>query len=168
MKSLRQFWRANFLPVEFAVALLLGLAFVIWSEILGGKGCLSYILTNNRAAIYGALASIFGSLLGFAITAVSIVLGFSQLDILAVVRNSVHYSTLWKIYISAMRVLAFATIVSLVGLVGDKDAAPHFWALYLAAVMALLAIVRVARCIWVLEKVIALVTAPPKERIGGA
>ena len=97
MSFLPQWWRTHFLHVELGLALVCSATFVTWSQ-LGGGVIVEETLNGNRGAVYGALASIFGSLLGFAITAVSIVLGFSTTERLAVVRESKHYQTLWTVF----------------------------------------------------------------------
>lgn len=59
--------------------------------------------------MYGTLASIFGALLGFVITAISIVFGFSSMAQVDVVRGSRHYQTLWRIFLQTTWVMAAAT-----------------------------------------------------------
>jgi hypothetical protein len=143
--------------------LLVAALFALWSERWSGSTIIDKTLDGNRAAVYGALASILGSLLGFVITAVSIVLGFSASEKLSVIRDSIHYPTLWRVYISAIRALAFATIVCIVALVLDRDKQINHSIMYLAAFGCILATARVARCVWVLENIIKLVSQPSKH-----
>lgn len=166
MKVLPKWWRANFLHAEFGVALLCGLIFVIWAQVCGGGALIQETLNGNRGAVYGALASIFGSLLGFAITAVSIVLGFSTTERLAVVRESRHYPTLWKVFTATIRTLGLATVVALLGLILDRDGSPMKWVLYFTVFTMILAALRLSRCVWILENVIELVTGHSKARSG--
>jgi MFS family permease len=166
MRILPQWWRTHFLRAEFVVAALLALGFMVWGEYSGGAALVDATLKGNRGAVYGALASIFGSLLGFAMTAVSIVLGFSMSERLAVVRESRHYPTLWRVFLSGIKALGVATIVALIGLVFDRDSAPFRWVLYGCVMTAILAFLRLARCIWVLENIVSLVASPPKAPSG--
>lgn len=166
MKLLRKWWRANFLHAELGLAVVCGLAFVIWAQVCGGGTVIEETLKGNRGAVYGALSSIFGSLLGFAITAVSIVLGFSTTDRLAVVRESKHYPTLWKVFTATIRTLGLATVVALLGLILDRDNSPTKAVLYLTVFASLLGALRLGRCVWVLENVITLVTGNSKARSG--
>ena len=94
------------------------------------------ILDGNRSAIYSALAPVFGALLGFVLTAVSLVLGFSAMEQLAIVRGSPHYETLYKIYLQATWLLALATHVALAGLILDRDAGPVNAILYATVLQA--------------------------------
>ena len=160
MKLVPQWWRTHFLIVELALAILLALAFFWWSHWHKGWAIIDATLDGNRAAVYGAMASIFGSLLGFVITAVSIVLGFSTFDRLAIVRTSEHYSDLWRIFTASIRCLALATIISLLGLIYDRDKAPCHTLMYLTVYAVVLATFRLGRCIWILEQIISLVSPP--------
>lgn len=168
MRLLPLVWRRYFLQVELGLSVVLTLGFVLWVERYHGLHIVTQILGGNRAAVYGALASIFGALLGFVITTVSIVIGFSTNERLAVVRESRQYNTLWDVFKSTTRVLGFATAAALVGLLMDRDNNPMRLVLYLVVFTVILSILRIARCIWVLENIIALVTSPSKARVGGS
>ncbi len=163
MNRILQWHRVHFLWVEFGWSLLLATAIGVWSERWNGKAIIDATLDGNWSTVYAALATISGSLLGFVITAASIVLGFSVSEKLAIVRESKHYPTLWHVFIAAIRALAFSTIVCIVTLVLDRDKRMIHWVMYLAAFGCILAAARVARCVWVLENIIKLV-AQPSER----
>ncbi len=156
-----QWWRTRFLAAELGLALLMALGLATWCEHTG-RVVLDRLLDGNRAAVYGALAAIFGSLLGFVLTSLSIVLGFSGSDALAVVRRSPHYPTLWAVFSAANKALGFATLVALAALFADRDNHPIHVISYLAFFAAVLSAFRLARCIWVLERVVRLVAAQSK------
>lgn len=121
-------------------------------------------MAERRGLIYGTFAAIFGSLLGFAIAAESIVLGLSGSEHLRIVRESRHYSTLWQVFRWTIRTLALATVAALVALILDRDKAPRTVCLYLSTFFGLLAAVQLARTIWVLEQVVKVVSiAKPKR-----
>jgi hypothetical protein len=157
-------WKRHFLAAEGVLAILLSICFAVWFWRFDGMGSASTVLKDNRATLYGTIASIFGSLLGFVITATSIVLGFSASDRLAVVRESAYYPMLWKTFSATIRALAFATVVALLCLLVDRDSAPVPWLVVLLVLVTLLAVLRVARTIWVLEQIIMLVTKTPNKR----
>jgi len=148
--------------MELALAIVLSLLFLIWSEIVNAGSFIQTVFAGNRVALYGALVALFGSLLGFSITAVSIVLGYANSDKLEIVRESAHYADLWNTFKSAIKVLAFATVTSLIGLILDRDNLPNNLLLYLNIFSSILAFLRIGRCIWVLENIIAIVTKPRK------
>lgn len=152
-----KFWAKHFLWCEMLAAFALFAAFVHWDRDCGAA-VVDSVLKSNRSAVYGALASVFGTLLGFVVTAVAILLSFVATDTFALLRQSSHYQTLWRTYTSAIRILAFSTVAAIVALVADTEDSPARWALYGAVLCILLALVRIARCLWILEKVIAIVT----------
>jgi hypothetical protein len=145
------------------MALLLTVGLLVWFRCYGGAASIESVLEGNRSALYGTAASIFGSLLGFAITATSIVLGFSSSDRLAVLRGSAHYPTLWRIFSATIRALAFATVIALVCLIWDRDSEPASWLTIFLFFGVLLAVFRIGRTIWALEQIIALVTTPSSK-----
>ena len=157
MMLLPGWWRKHFLHVEFALCSLITVAFMVWHG-SGGAVCLESFLKSNRAPIYGTLATIFGTLLGFIITAASIVLGFSGSGRMQVVRQSRHYPMLWKVFFSATRALGLATLVALVALIFDRDSNPISWLMFALFFCSMLVFFRVARAIWVLENVIKVVS----------
>jgi hypothetical protein len=167
MKKLRTLWGQHFLLLELIVSVFAGALFVWWFIRHGGQDLVDSTLDGNRAAVYGALAGIFGSLLGFVITAASIVLGLSGSERLAIIRESDHYETLWKVFMSATRALAIATVASLTALVIDRDKRPCRVVLFVEVLFVILAVFRLARCVWALENVINLVAKPKKKSGNG-
>ncbi len=158
MKKIVVFWDAHFLPSELILAGLLALCFGTWSEFVNNGEFVERFFSGSREVLYGALAALFGSLLGFAITAVSIILGYAANEKLEIVRESKHYVALWNTFNSAIRVLAMSTVFALVGLVADKDQSPINLLLYFNLFLVLLSFFRIARCVWILEYVIAIVS----------
>ncbi|HEY7974694.1 MAG TPA: hypothetical protein VID72_05075, partial [Ktedonobacterales bacterium] len=142
MSAVSRWWKIHFLEAELGLALLLAAGFALWDLGLGGERAVNALLAGNRAAIYGTLASICGSLLGFTIAAISIILGYASSERLAIVRDSKHYATLWRVFVAAMRGLALATLVALAGLIVDRDAAPVPLVLCLCVGALMLAILR--------------------------
>jgi hypothetical protein len=153
-----QFWKKHFLLCELILALLITAAFGWW-YLHDGKNYTYDLLKDNRQNIYGVAASIYGSLLGFAITAASIVIGFINSPRLRVVRNSPHYPTIWKVFFSTIKVLGLATIFSFLALIFDKNTHPInaiFIAFFYTTILSLF---RILRSIWVLENIIKILSA---------
>lgn len=125
---------------------------------MGGASDIDMFLNENRGAIYGTLASILGALLGFVVTTLAILLTFADSPRLSVLRQSRHYETLWKVFVSNIRTLGLATTAVLAALLVDRDSSPQH-VLQVAVVWTLsLAILRVARAAWILEQFVMLVT----------
>jgi hypothetical protein len=158
MTFLLKLWRRHFLFIEALIVFITSIAFIIWFYCLDGAASVNAILIDNRSAVYGTMASIFGSLLGFVITATSIVLGFSVSDKLTVLRSSTEYPKLWKTFSSTIWALGVTALVSLVCLLLDKDKHPFPVLTLILVFFTLISLVRIARTIWALEHIIILVT----------
>lgn len=157
MSRIRHFWNVHFLGVEFAISVIISVIFTIWVVWFRGSTEVDSILNGNRSAVYGALASIFGSLLGFVITALSVIIGYSTNEKFEFLRKSKHYPTLWKVLLQTIKALSVATIFMIVGLVFDRDNSPHDIILCFCVFAILLSFFRLKRYIWVLENVIYII-----------
>ena len=71
---------------EAGAALIVFLAFALWQQTAGGSAYVDTVLKGDRAVLYGTLAAIFGSLLGFVIATIAIVLTLTQSDRFAILR----------------------------------------------------------------------------------
>ena len=162
MRYLPRWWKRHFLQVEFAIAALITLLIIAWAEYFQGNLILEDALLGRRLEIYTTLAAIYGALLGFTITTESIVLGYATSDRLAIVREGKQHEQLWRVFMSAIRVLGFGTIIALLGLLVDSDSHPGWWFSYLTMFVTLLAAFRLMRCIWVLENIINIITSTPE------
>ena len=155
----RKLWAKHFLRAELlAILILCSLFYVIMRYADWGlRELVLGVVETDGSLIYGTLASLFGALLGFSLTVIAIVSGFSQSEKFAVVRESQQYKTLWRVLKEAVRWLGLATIAALVGLVFPtlSDDALLFPIIVLFVV--LMAMARVARMIWVLEKTIDII-----------
>jgi hypothetical protein len=153
-----KYWAANFIKMDMYLSIVISVFFFIWSFFVNKEQFLNTYFHDNREVFYGALTTLFGTLLGFIITAISIVLGYSANEKLAIVKESKHYQDLWDIFKTAIRVLATITIFSLLGLVFDNNQKPFNAFLYITFFLVVLSVFRVGRCIWVLEKIMLIVT----------
>jgi len=154
----KSFWKAHFLPCELGLTVALTLAFALWLERFAGLDRIDQIVQGQRAVIYGTIATIDGALLGFIIATIAIILGFAPGDSFTVLRQSDHYQDLWGTFRSTIRILALATLAALVGLLVDRDSSPNSAAMIVCFGFSLLVIARVSRSVWILGKVVQLVT----------
>ncbi len=149
-----------------AAVLAAGATMSIWILWLGGGAVANRILAGNRATVYSTVASISGSLLGFIIAAVSIVIAYSTSNRLSLVSSSGRYPELVRVFFGAIKAFGLATVAALVALIVDRDATPAPVILCLCILAVAWAVSRFLRCISVFETVIRIVTAPSKERSG--
>lgn len=151
------FWRKHFLILELLLAVALGSVVTVWGYHWGGFEAIDGVLNHNRADVYGVLATIFGSLLGFVIVSISIVVGHAGSDKLRIVRESPHYQTLWDVFIGTTRTLGIGTAVAFAGLIFDRPDDPIRWLLALNVFFVILAAFRLARSVWILEYIVRIV-----------
>lgn len=163
MNTPMKWWKRHFLCAEFCVSVMLAACFVLWYVRFGGESMLACFLNGNRASIYGTAASIFGSLLGFVITATSIVLGLSASERLDIIRESKQFAILWRVFSNTIWALGFATASTFISLIFDRDTRPISTLLFMSFFAIVLSFFRLSRAIWVLENVIALITMPSKK-----
>ena len=156
-------WQRNFLLVEAVACLILTAVFVIWAGSPSGTKLLTTTLQGNRPVIYSALTALWGSLLGFIITAVSIILGLWSNERLAIIRKSGQDRTLWHTFTQTTWILAVATLASVGALVMDAEKRPTPVMQDACVLFSLLAIARVARCVWILQQLLKIVTPPPPK-----
>lgn len=146
--------------IELCLSFMISGVLLVWYMWLGGQHSVDELLQQNRSPIYGTLASIFGTLLGFIITVTSIVVGFAGSSQLRVVRESQHYSTIWAVFASATRALGLATVLALLALIFDRDTKPIPLLMFALVFAATLSLFRVLRAVWILENVIEIISKP--------
>jgi len=147
--GVRDFWRLHFLILEPLLSLTITGLFAFY--IMRGSGDSIIARFHNRASVYGAMATIFGSLLGFVITAFSILVTLNESVRLTIVRGSKHYPTLWRVFTNAMNLLTLATIACLSALSIDDEQCPNRISVCLAFGACAIALAGTGRCFWVFE-----------------
>jgi hypothetical protein len=158
--TMPDFWERQFLRYELLLGMAGSAAFAYWCQRRNGLAIIEPILHGNRAAVYGTLASILGALLGFAITTISIVIAFSGERRLQMLAKTKHYQSLWRVLTSAVRWFGLATIAALSALLLDRDDRTAPIILYVCVLTLVLSLMRLTRSIWVLERLISILTKP--------
>jgi hypothetical protein len=158
-------WRRHFLPLELALGIVIAAGVAIWSERFAGQAVLASYLDQDRATIYGTIATITAALLGFLIATVTIIYGLvaggpGSRSSFARLRASSQYQTLWRVFRWAIRALAATTAMAIIGQAVDRDKAPIWPAFYLTLGGVLIASTLLARSIWVLEQVLTIAMQP--------
>ena len=167
MNPARSFWEKHFLGMEALVAVVLAVAFGAWFAFCGGTSFIDEFIHENRTDIYTTTAGIAGTLLGFSITAVSLILTFISSERLTILRESPAYPVLWKTFFQTIGVLGLLTITSLACLTVDKDGAPAVWfaiPLSFYFFSMILSVLRFYRVVWILKRIIDILTKPKPKR----
>lgn len=158
--NLRAKWEKNFLRNEFILSVITTIIIAVWIYKGNGSVVVDGLLKGSRSSVYVALAAILGSLLGFVITALSIIIGYSANDKLEFLRKTAPYEQLWKVLLKTIRALSLATGAMIVGLVLDRDNAPNHIIFCICVYTIVLSLMRLWRCVWVLENVIGIIIQP--------
>lgn len=148
---------------EFWLAVMLTAILIIWSSFFGGHKVINSALMVGRTEFYGLLVSVFGALFGFIIAATSIVLSVSNKPQLYLVQQNNYHHQLWDVLFSSIRVLGLATILALLGFLFDTQASPTLWLTYVNVGIIFCVVLRLVRCVWVLEHVVRIVGESTRE-----
>ncbi len=139
----------------FAYVSVLGVIFSTSSPAEVGE-----VLRGSRGAMYGSLASIYGSLLGFVITAVSIVSVFGDLPRFHLLKDSGRLADIFTVFFSTITSLAIATVLSLTGMILDTDESPLAPLTFISVLVFSVVCVRMWRCIWIMKEMSAISVTP--------
>lgn len=155
-----------------AIFCLLSLAIAAILDVLGHKYGLNQhvdqLLEGNRVAIYSVLASLSGTLFGFAITAVSIILSFVNRKRFERLRAASSYPQLWEFFMSAIYWLGILTLASVVGLIVDGDTTPLYVFNYFMVFLLVFVMLQITTCLWLLQEMLYQASRPSISRPGGA
>lgn len=161
---MKRYVERYFMGLNWSLVVASLLLSFIWAKYYDGDEAIKQFLELHHRTVYGVLASIYGSLLGFTITTVSIILGFSGSERLKLLRQSVHYSTLWQIFKHAIRWLGLATVSSILLIAPNGNTTIIYVGSFFSFGVLLHVIILLGRCIWVLEEIITLVTSGPNQQ----
>ena len=167
MTVLPGFWRRHFLWTEAVVVIVLTISFSAWYFLWEGSAAVDDLLRDNKGNLYRTVATIAASLLGFSITATSIIFGLSSHERLELLRDSPHYPALWSTLIQTILSLAGLTVMTILSLLLDKDSSPVAWSVSWLFVpfffFVWLASVRLLRTVWLLDRLTRIISKPPRK-----
>lgn len=144
------YYEKNFLFVDFVLSLIIIGIFIGIIEHGTGREALLVTLQNNRSSIYSTVAAINGSLLGFLLSSIAVILAFVQTENFRLLRDSQHYKTVFETFFQAITWIGVCLVSSFLALLFDVDACPRVWISYIVLWNIVLVILRVSKCIWVL------------------
>lgn len=156
MTNAASFYDRHLLLCDLAVATGISIAGIVAVEYCWTRSDFIASLHQNRQAIYSGVISTSGSMLGFVLATVSIIVGFVQTPKFKALRSSKHHATLYDVFFSTVYALALLTILGFVALFVDPDAHPRPFMTYAVWSLSVLSTVRVIRCVSVLKKVTSM------------
>ena len=134
-------------------------AYVIWFICLGGDDATTRAIGTDLSFVYGTIATVVGSLLGFSIAATALLISMERRESVAPILETVGYKEVKRVFVKASRWLAYATVSGIVSVVleNDKGVGAVQGLPYLVFVAGnVFAVYWVARMVWALEKVMRL------------
>jgi hypothetical protein len=153
----RQRWQRRYVAYESGLCLIATALTIAWSEACGGAPELTSYLIDHQDGLFTASAGLYGTLLGFIIAAAAVIL--DKVEQLRLVRESAHYRDLWDTLLAAMRALGLACMVSVVGLLVTHPGLVQRIVFFGWTLLSLLSVARVARCVWVLGRIVTILSA---------
>lgn len=164
-------YNRHFLTADLLVAIAVAIIAVLVLRQYFSYEKIDTTISANKTIIYPVIASISGTLIGFVITGISIIIAFSESDSekFKLLKNSKHYKDIYDIYFSSIRYLAITFIISLIGifLSGNWQSPLNIngylivksyesIVLYVAIIASTISLFRIYRCVWALEKIVNL------------
>jgi hypothetical protein len=149
--------------------LVVGLTFgcvVFWQLVSFPDGFVAALFDGRRKDLYNAILSLSGSLLGFVLATLAIVIGYAQSERFALLRASRWHLSLYQTFVQCVHALLAAVVFSLLGLFADREKVPvpAIAALTLGAV--LIALLRLGRTMYVFQRVVHIVTTSGSREPG--
>lgn len=155
LMGLRKKYERHFMCYEFILSIVIIFAiYLTWNRYSSPEKIHNWICVN-KDALYPLIATISGTLLGFVITGVSVIIAFSESDKVELLKKSKHYGTIFDVYFSAIRYLALSTILAIIGIL-INDGCENL-AFFVIAWSVLISTFRLGRCLWILERVVELI-----------
>lgn len=156
MKKIINAYDKYFLFMEFLLSIVLSLVILWVINKYSLQDEVMNVLKGSRSALYGAIAGVAGSLLGFVITGLSILLVTGNSESMNALRSSKYYNQIFKVFLNTSKYLGLLVVLSLVSLIIDRDTAPLFELNMVVMWGVIIVTFRVLRCLWVLENIIGI------------
>ena len=158
VKQFRYWWSSHFLGLEFLVVVLAALGVYFWFELSDVGQSLAIQMADSHAlGVYRTLATVGVALAGFTMTVVSLVLTRVRSDErYERLRESSHFTDLRRIYMQAIAFSGSLALFSIVAMVVDIDKTepPQPWMIGLLTFFTFASSARIARAVWVLNKLL--------------
>ena len=160
-KRLRTFWQSHFLGVEAFSGLLVAIAFAFCLGMVDGvEEQVNELLKTNQQAVFGRVATIAGTLMGFGIAVAAFIMPtVMSSERFRLLRSNNQFNDLWRTYSQVVKCFGLLTVSSLVCLVLDASSTPFLWSLVPLVFFLSLSVLRMLRAIWLLERIIGIVLA---------
>ena len=164
MKGLNSWRKSHFLATDIVAALLLT-GVVVWLLYFTPSGVAIYEhIKGNATNLYKSTATIAGTLMGFSMTIVVLAITFWQTDWYQLIKEDNRAShQIWATLKQTTWFLALLTMTCLICMAANLEDKPAKWTVvpYLATLS--MAIVRLLRAIWVIQRMTGIAVAASRN-----
>jgi hypothetical protein len=159
-EACRKFYNAHFLTVEFFLAICLTVAVGAAGAWIPAAHTLWTDLEGQDPTLYSTLAVLAGTLLGFLITGLAIIVAIGPISALQLLSDSGQRGTVWTVFAQAMGWLAVTTVWSLIGLVLSPQSPVGAMVGVDECFLVILSGAGVLRTVWVLRHMVRAALLP--------
>lgn len=151
---------------QYAAAALVGLAYLGVDCLHKGASLLAAIGKPDRSQFYISLAASSAALLGFAITAASILTALGSGPRISWLREQEEFKQTRVVLIGSMHALALSTVVFTVMIIADTGASGCSYREAFAVAVATVVVTRLGWVLWLLNELLRLSLEDEKEAGG--
>jgi len=150
------YYQKKFLCIELVLSIIAAVIIIIlfvkgfpsiWTD------CKFIALLINP--VFPVIATICVTLLGFIMTGVSVLISFTESGKMSLLKESVHYKTLFEIFFSAIKYLAITAVFAIFGIFSNGLITQIVF--YFTMWGVIISSLRTYRCIWALEQIIKII-----------
>lgn len=158
---------SRLMPLEVGLAIVSLLFLFYWGYRGGGNEMVSALLEEKRAMLYGTLASISATMLGFTLTATALCLNLTSKERFAELRSKRAFPKLWEYFLWAIAVLTVDVLICLAAFTVDRNDAPVIWMSYIVVFVSLLSLCFLLNVIYALKLIVGVATQPDEGSPSG-
>ena len=124
-------------------------------------------ISSRSTEVHRLVAIAAVSLLGFTLMTTTVTLNLQASPRLDRVRSSQNYMEMWDIFFKTMRTLRLLTIISVLCLMYYRPTSPYKWLETPLFPLMGLAVLRMTRILWILQRVVRIIAKPSGANVKG-
>ena len=166
--GIARFWAVNYLVLDALTVGALIAAFVIALSFIGGfDDWVGGIAQDSRHSLYGRVATVAGTMMGFGLAVVSFIIpAIAREERFRRVRRNPHYRMIPKTYLQTVYSFGGLTVTALICLIADAGETTSVPTTVAFLFMGLLAVARLYRSLDLLSKILRVMVArDPNDRL---
>jgi len=154
-------YEKRFLRWDLVLVTFVGVALVAGVRTFFGEFAVGPAETRRQLYVTGA--GIAAALTGFGLVAITLMLDLTASPSVAVLKKSEHFPLLFATFLSTTRYMSLTMIVLVAAIVADSNPEMPWWLLIVVVLSALISAARFARCLWIIARILGIVTKGSAE-----